>query len=228
MPNPAVVLTVDPPGPKFPISEQCEMPKITVTAELQNVTPDPKVPLQYQWKVTLSFNGQGCANATQRIIKHDDITQMTPTNKLQIPFTQVRGGSLTISVTVVVVGNTLTASTKDLLVTGTNPSVGALALVAAPNQAFRKLIRVESGLKQFLSDTCPLWSGDGYGGVGLCQLTSPAPTDDQVWNWKENIKGGWALYKQKEAVAKAYPRVCATARSLRRWSRPITRRGKQN
>jgi hypothetical protein len=59
MPNPAVVLKVDPPGPKFPISEQCEMPKITVTAELQNVTADPKAPLQYQWKVTLSFNGQG-------------------------------------------------------------------------------------------------------------------------------------------------------------------------
>jgi hypothetical protein len=182
------------------------MPKITVTAELQNVTPDPKVPLQYQWKVTLSFNGQGCANATQRIIKHDDITQMTTTNKFPIPFTQVRGGSLTISVTVAVAGNTLTASTKDLLVTGTNPSVGALALVAQPNQSFRKLIRVESGLKQFVSDTCPLWSGDGYGGVGLCQLTSPAPTDDQVWSWKENVKGGWALYKQKEASAKAYPK----------------------
>jgi len=206
MPNPAVGLKVEPPGPKFPIAEQCEMPKVTVTAELQNVTPGPKVQLQYQWKVTLSFNGQGCSNATQRVIKHDDITRTGATNKLQIPFTQVRGGSLTISVTVAVAGNSLTASTKDLLVTGTNPSVGALAGAAAPNQAFRKLIRVESGLRQFQSDTCPLFSGDGFGGVGLCQLTSPAPTDDQIWNWKENVKGGWALYQQKEAVARAYPK----------------------
>jgi len=206
MPNPAVVLKLDPPGPKFPISEQCEMPTITVTAELQNVTADPKVPLQYQWKVTLSSNGQGCTYAPQKVIKHGDITQVTPTNKFQIPFKQVRGGSLTISVTVVVGGNTLTFSTKDLLVTGTNPSVGALAAEAAPNKSFRKLIRVESpGLKQFLSDTCPLWSQDGFGGVGLCQLTYPAPTDDQVWSWKENVKGGWALYKKIEADARAYP-----------------------
>ena len=206
MANPAVVLTVDPVGPKYPISEQCEMPKITVTAQLQNVTPDPKVPLQYQWKVTLSFNGQGCAHATQRMIKHDDISQVTSTNKFQLPFTQVRGGALTISVTVAVAATTLTASTKDLVVTATNPSVGSLAGAAAPNQTFRKLIRVESGLRQFLSDTCPLFSGDGYGGVGLCQLTSPAPTDDQIWSWKENVKGGWALYKQKEAVARAFPK----------------------
>jgi len=207
MANPTVALKVDPPGPKFPISEQCVMPKITVTAELQNFNPDPKAPpLQYQWKVTLSFNGQGCAHATQRIIKHDDITQTTATNKFEIPFTQVRGGALTISVSVAVPGSTLADTTKDLLVTGTNPSVGALAGAAAANQTFRKLIRVESGLKQFLSDTCPLFSGDGFGGVGLCQLTSPAPTDDQIWSWKENVKGGWALYKQKEAVAKAYPK----------------------
>ena len=203
---PAVVLKTDPAGPKFPISEQCEMPEITVTAELQNVTPDPKVPLQYQWKVTLSFNGQGCLFAPSKVIKHDDITQTTPTNTFQIQFKQIRGGSLSVAVTVAVAGKMLTASTKNLQVTGTNPSVGVLAIAAAANQAFRKLIRVESGLRQFLSDTCPLFSGDGLGGVGLCQLTYPAPTEDQIWSWKENLKGGWALYKQKEAVAKAYPK----------------------
>jgi hypothetical protein len=50
-----------------------------------------------------------------------------------------------------------------------------------------------------------LFSSDGYGGAGLCQLTRPAPTDDQIWNWKENVKGGWALYRAKERVARAYP-----------------------
>jgi hypothetical protein len=50
-----------------------------------------------------------------------------------------------------------------------------------------------------------LFSGDNAGGVGICQLTSPAPTDDQVWSWKENLKGGKALWTSKENVAKAYP-----------------------
>ncbi len=205
MANPGVVLKVDPTGPKFPISEQCAMPKITATAELQNYTPDPKAPpLQYQWKVTLIFDGKGCASAPQKTIKHDDIAQTTTTNKFQIPFTQVRGGALTISVSVAIPGSTLTDSTKDLLVTGTNPSVGTLAGVANPNQAFRKLMRVESGLKQFLSDTCPLFSGDGFGGAGVCQMT-PA-NDDQVWSWKVNVKDGWDLYKQKENAARAYVR----------------------
>jgi hypothetical protein len=187
------------------------MPKIAVTAELQNFTPDPKAPpIQYQWKVTLIFNGQGCLHATQRIIKHDDIAKFTthPMNKLDLQFTQVRGGALTISVTVPIPGGTvLTDSTKNLLVTGTNPSVAALATFATSNvantPAFRKLMRVESGLKQFLSDTCPFFSEDNKGRVGLCQLTKdPIPTDDQFWSWKENVKGGWDLYKKKEKEAR--------------------------
>ena len=207
MANPSVAVKTDPAGPKFPISEQAEMPKITATAEIKDYTPDPKVQLQYQWKVTLVFDGQGCAHAPQKTVKHDDIAQTTAVNTFQIPFKQVRGGALTITVTVTGAGSILTASTKDLLVTGTNPSTGVLAQVAAPNQAFRKLMRVESpGLLQFLTDTCPRFSEDNYGGVGLCQLTYPAPTDDQIWSWKENVKGGWALYKQKEAAAKGYPK----------------------
>jgi hypothetical protein len=211
MAAPAVVLKLDPPSPKFPISEQCEMPKITVTAELQNFTPDPKAPpIQYQWKVTLIFNGQKCLHATQRIVKHDDITKFTthPISKLNLQFTQVRGGALTISVKVPIPGGSiLTDTTKNLVVTGTNPSVASLAAFATfiqANQAFRKLMRVESaGLKQFLSDTCPLFSEDNKCGVGLCQLTKdPIPTDDQFWSWKENVRGGWDLYKKKEKEAR--------------------------
>lgn len=227
MANPGVVLKVDPPGPKFPISEQCAMPKISVTADVQNFTPDPKAPpLQYQWKVTLSFNGQGCANAPQKIIKHDDITQTTTTNKFDIAFTQVRGGALTISVSVAIPGSRLTASTRDLLVTGTNPSVGTLAGVANPKLAFRKLMRVESGLKQFLSDTCPLFSQDGYGGAGLCQMT-PA-NEDEIWSWKVNVSDGWDLYRTSRTQRWLMSKACAKVSTLRRWSRFTMKSAKQD
>ena len=202
---PAVVLSYDPAGPQFPISEQCEMPKITVTATLQNVTPDPKLPLQFQWKVNLTFTGQGCVHSLSRVIKHPDISQVTPINKFTIPFTQIRGGDLAISVTVRVGNVSLTAQSQNLQVTGTNPSIGALQAGVPANDTFRKLMRVESGLRQFLSPTCPYFSSDNYGGVGICQVTKPAPTDDQVWSWKENVKAGWNLYQEKENAARGYP-----------------------
>ena len=104
----------------------------------------------------------------------------------------------------------LTASSSNLTIVGTNPTIGSLQTAAPANPAFRKLTRLESGLKQFLSPGCPLFSQDNHGGVGLCQLTSPAPTDDQVWSWKANLAGGIALWNSKESTARG---VAATVRT---------------
>ena len=41
--------------------------------------------------------------------------------------------------------------------------------------------------------------------MGLCQPTRPAPTANQTWNWKDNVRGGWKLFLEKEAFARAYP-----------------------
>jgi len=209
MPLPSLTLSYDPAGPVFPITEQCEMPKITVTVNFKDITPDPKVPLQFRWTVSLVFSGANCAHSLNRKIKHPDIACVTAANKLAIPFTQVRGGDLTVSVMVSVSSGDLTrvlqAKSEKLQVTGTNPSVARLAAAAPNNGAFRKLMRVESGLIQFLSPTCPYFSRDNKGGCGLCQLTYPPPTEDQIWSWKENINGGWALYQEKESTARKYP-----------------------
>jgi hypothetical protein len=133
------------------------------------------------------------------------MAQTGASNTFAIPFDKVRGGDLTVSVTVR--GGALNFSTKTekLKVVGTNPSVAKLASTVAAIDGFRKLMRVESRLRQFLNPGCPLFSGDGFGGVGLCQLTSPAPTDDQVWSWKENAAGGLRLYKEKQSIARSYP-----------------------
>ncbi len=42
--------------------------------------------------------------------------------------------------------------------------------------------------------------------MGLCQLTRPAPTQEQTWSWQDNVRGGWNLYLEKERIARAYPR----------------------
>ena len=74
------------------------MPKITVTANFKNVTQDPKLALQFRWKVTLVFIGGSCAHSQSRVIQHAEINQVTSTGTFLIPFTEIRGGSLLVSV----------------------------------------------------------------------------------------------------------------------------------
>jgi hypothetical protein len=182
------------------------MPVITVVAAVQNVSPDSRVPVQYQWDATVEFQGSSdCAHSGSRTTSHAAIKELNGTAQFRVPFTQVRGGNLTVKVTVVIGNITLQAKTTGLKITGTNPTVDSLKTEAPAKAGFRKLMRLESALRQFTSTGCPLFSADNLGGVGLCQLTSPAPTDDQVWSWKANIAGGVTLWNQKEAVARAYP-----------------------
>lgn len=68
---------------------------------------------------------------------------------------------------------------------------------------FEAIIEKESGFRNFINaDGEPLLSFDG--GYGLTQMTTPAPTYAQVWNWKENVRGGTGLYKTKQVAAKTY------------------------
>ncbi|MGO4872105.1 MAG: hypothetical protein ACLPGW_16115 [Roseiarcus sp.] len=207
---PALVLAYNPAGPQFAISEQCVMPAITATATLQNITPDPRIPLQFLWTVSLAFIGgvggaAHCPHSASTRTQHPDITQTTLSNRLTIPFTQVRGGDLTISVAVRVGNTVLTAKSANLQVVGTNPSMASLQAVAPNEAGFRKLMRLESGLRQFLPMGWPLFSQDNLGGVGLCQITNPPPSADQIWSWKANLAAGAALYRSKQSIARRYP-----------------------
>jgi hypothetical protein len=101
---------------------------------------------------------------------------------------------------------------------GTNPRFRDLAQ-ALPTPGLRALVWRESGGRQFDAPPdggagpCPLFSRDLLGGVGLMQVTRPAPTAEQTWNWRANVAAGVALYREKERVARGYPaRVRASAR----------------
>ena len=203
---PTLTLSFSPSGPEYAISEQCVMPSITAVATLKNLVVDPRNPVQYQWTVSLVFTGSAtCVHSMGRSTSHTPISSTTSTNSFRIPFTQVRGGDLTVKVTARTGTTAVSAQSSGLKIVGTNPSLGSLQFAAPAKAAFRKLTRLESGLKQFLSGGCPKFSEDNKGGVGLCQLTNPAPTADQIWSWKENLKGGIALWNDKEGIAKSYP-----------------------
>jgi hypothetical protein len=204
---PAVVLSYDPAGPQFAITAAAVMPTITVTATLKNVTLDPRAPPpMYEWKATLAFTGSVCPHGTLRNTSHSDMpAQIGPSNRFVIPFIEVRGGALVVTLSVRIGTQTLQATSENLTIVGTNPTVGAIGIEAPANQAFRKLMRLESSLRQFQTAACPLFSADNQGGVGLCQITNPAPTADEIWNWKSNVAAGWRLYQDYERRARAYP-----------------------
>lgn len=222
-------------APRFAISAAAEMPRVTVTATLTGVAVDPRTPPVYSFAATLAFAGSTTPYGNGRNTQHDAIaTQVGGANTYVIPFTQVRGGVLTVTVSVRIgTAPPITATSTGLTIVGSNPSPAQIKAFAnsigATKVRFRKQMRQESSLEQFRSTGWPKYSSDNLGGVGLCQITRPAPTPDQVWNWKENVRAGWSLYLEKERIARGYPaavRNGATFRALvTAWNAQPERRG---
>ncbi|MDA8456858.1 hypothetical protein M4R22_19025 [Acidovorax sp. GBBC 3334] len=221
-----LVITTQPAGPLFFIGADATMPTITVAAALQGINlPKGTLPA-YEWIATLAFNGGIAPTKTSfgggRKSEHPVMRAQTGhANTWRIPFTLVRGGVLTVQVTARAGGATYQGKLGSLLIVGTNPTPTAIRSFAdsigANKVRFRKQLRQESSLQQFRPpDLWPKYSSDGLGGVGLAQITRPAPTGDQTWNWKENVRAGWALYKEKERIARAYPGIVRGGETFRR------------
>ena len=230
-----VVLTFSPTGPKFSISADAVMPSITATATLSGVTLDPKSPPSYTWAASLKFDGSVTPHGAGRRTEHPAIAgQVGAKNTYLLPFKDVRGGVLTVTVSVKVGTTVLTATSTGLTIVGSNPPPSAIKAkanaIGATKVRFRKQMRQESSLCQFTALGWPKYSGDNMGGVGLCQLTNPPPTANQSWNWKDNLQGGWSLYLQKESIARAYPALVRNGPTFRAlvaaWNAQPARKGK--
>jgi hypothetical protein len=186
------------------------MPVITAQARITGINPDPTPTTSFTWTVTLQLNAATCPHGPARVISHPTITQTVVGGSFTIPFTQIRGGVLTISVKATVQGRILTAQSNGLVILGTNPPV-ASAQAALPHDTLRRIARFESGYRQFNSaagggtNKCPLFSSDNLGGAGIMQLTSPQPTPDQIWDWTANIRAGVLVFNQKVTAARNYP-----------------------
>jgi hypothetical protein len=112
------------------------------------------------------------------------------------------GGTLTVRAEANKAGASLTVKIK-----GTNPTAGEVRqyLATKPdNDGFERIIEHESKFRHFAVNNEPVKSFDS--GYGMCQLTTPPPTFEQVWNWKLNVDGGLALFAQKRLNAITYLR----------------------
>ena len=114
---------------------------------------------------------------------------------------KVLGGKLTV--TVIVGQQTLV---RTVVIKGLNPTKESVATYVATLDdmtGFEKLLEQETRCKHFINvDSDPIVAFDQ--GYGITQTTNPAPSYEQVWNWKANILAGSSIYKEKVRAAKKY------------------------
>lgn len=207
---PKLILKQPTEGKTFAIDEAANPPEIVAEAQITGIVPDPTGSTTFDWTLQVTFDASVCNHGPARQINPPAINQSTVGGKLDLPLPWVRGGNLLITVSATVNGQSLKTTSKNLRIVGTNPPFASLQ-AALGNDASRCIARLESGCRQFDAaagggtSACPLWSGDNAGGVGVMQLTSPPPTDDEVWNWQSNVATGLGLLGNKAAIAQQYP-----------------------
>jgi hypothetical protein len=172
------------------------MPQIRLTAELVGFPPNTAA--AFTWTFALDYAEYLVTRAGQRRFNvrtksHPPIAPRTGLSVI-VPLTTVMCGRLTVTLTATVGTRQLTATRRDILVGGSNPSSAELSSLI-PDELVRKMVTQESGRKQF-SDVAarayvaqainPNWSSDNLRGVGLGQLTNPPPGDGDIWNWRTN------------------------------------------
>ncbi len=198
------------PGPAFFITKEPAMPSVSVRAVLD----DAPGGATYNWTVSIVFDATKCPHGRPSNSATTSFSAVTGTPDFTPQFPAIRGGDLQIQVNVSSGGQALSASTTGLKIGGTNPSLDDLRN-ALPEEPLRRMVRQESGGRQFIAPAdagqglCPLFSADNLGGVGLLQVTNPAPTQDEIWNWRANVAAARRLWSQKVAAAQRFPQACS-------------------
>ena len=189
------------PGQIFYIDEDGNFPSITFEIDTQEPGP-------YEWALSIAWPAavSGLKESVKRgkvlktFSKIKDLFKLD-SKSCSVNFTDIIGGTFTAQVKA---GKH--TFKRSVYVRGKNP--GKDRVVTFLNtiediKGFEKLLEQESKFKHFIdADSMPIVAFDG--GYGLTQMTTPAPSYEQIWNWKENIKGGTALYKIKQKAAKTY------------------------
>jgi hypothetical protein len=218
----SIEITCTPDLREFPITTVPAMPLIQVQARVLGTTPTVSAITMYEWTATLDFSPAECTNGVGPPFPRQVLNGISRGGAFDVRFTEIQGGGVTIRVKARVAGGEVVGERNGLRIVGTNPQYPQLTQALA-SRTFRALVWHESRGRQFLgtanggTSRCPLFSADRLGGVGLMQLTRPAPTREQVWNWRANVAAGLALFQVKMQAARAFPaqyRASAAFQSL--------------
>ena len=187
-------------GEKFYIDEDTIFPNVEFEIETDELPPY-KLTWSISWPAAVS--GLKESSARGKVLKTFTLSgELSISSKLwKATFPSVVGGTLTVKVC-----TPSETFKRSVYILGKNPDqarVETFLKTIDDVKGFEKLLEQESKFKNFINaDGYPIVAFDG--GYGMTQMTSPAPTFTQIWNWKENIKGGTALYKTKQAEAKQH------------------------
>jgi hypothetical protein len=187
-------------GAVFKIDKAAAMPAI----QFQIDTAQPG-PYKWSWTITWEAKVSGLKESAKRGSLLKTFTEKgafeSSDKSWSVNLGKVLGGRLRVVVTA---GEETFKRYVDIQ--GTNPpgaDVTAFVATIADTEGLDKLLEQESHHKHFIdADGQPIVAFDK--GYGMTQMTNPAPTYEQVWSWKENIKAGAKLYQDKQKAAKAY------------------------
>lgn len=180
-------------GSRFNITQDPAMPAITAQATATGIDTTQT---QFTWSSSIRY--ALTSNRTIQASFPDQSGLGLLTYTPNFASVGIRGGTLTFSVAATVSGTSVRAST-DTTVQGTNPSAAAVDQ-SANTFVLRHLACQESRRRQF---NAPINGGTGRpltsptGAVGIMQVINPAPSDEAVWNWQQNITEGRGIYGQK-------------------------------
>lgn len=199
----------------FVISPEPAMPVIHARAQIIGMNPDPTATTDFEWTAKIRFDSAGCehghnSGGTSRVIEGPVLSEKVVGGSWMAEFPAIRGGELSFAVKANINGECWQAESRGLRIEAMNPRCSDL-LAALTHDTLRRIACHESGLRQFRAardggqGACPLFSGDNLLGAGIFQITYPPPTDEQIWNWRENLAAGAAVFNSKITVARAYP-----------------------
>ncbi len=208
--HPKGVLRITSPVPdaQFVIDATPKMPAVSVAVAISGLGADPTPRTAFTWSAQVRFNPSGaCRHGPNRIFALD-ANGTHVGSPIPIVFSDIMGGHLTITVTAQVAGKQLSARAGGMRILATNPTRAAIQTQIA-DDILQRIACHESGQIQFdaapgATSLCPLWSGDNLGGAGIFQITSPAPTSAQVWNWTANVAAGRAKLESGRQAARNY------------------------
>lgn len=181
-----LTISSPPPNSTFRINSQAVFPAIDV------VTAGGAPTAGYEW----SWDASWTSRTGRQFTASGGFSTQDSSWRVDIG---VLGGTLTV--TVKVVGSSDSA-TVTMTILGDQPSEHEVTtyLATLTNAVgFDAILRQETHFRHFDAGSNPTTAGDN--GYGICQLTNPRPTYEQVWSWKRNIDAGVALYQRKQLEA---------------------------
>lgn len=185
----------------FKITQGAELPEIVFEFRAQ-VVGDYKWSWAIEWEAKASGLREQARKGDAFQIFKESGSFVSSNRVWTVDFSEkVLGGQLTVTVTV---GQMTLVRT--VVIKGQNPTKESIATYIATLEdmtGFERLLEQETGSKHFINlDGEPITAFDK--GYGITQMTHPAPSYEQVWNWKANILAGSSIYKDKVRAAKKY------------------------